>query len=154
MLTLPGPEAETQFRLEKLAGEIGSAVAAVSGITVCFEHYVEFERTLSERETSVLEALLDYGQPVGAEVASQAIFVVPRLGTISPWSSKATDIARICGLPVKRIERGRVYGIEAKSALSEGDMSALLPFVHDRMTETPLTVAPSRRQRAIGAAPR
>ena len=67
--------------------------------------------------------------------------VVPRLGTISPWSSKATDIAKHCALEaIERIERGVAFWIEREdgSALTDGERRALMPHLHDRMTETVL----------------
>jgi phosphoribosylformylglycinamidine synthase len=146
MLIFPGPAAETTFRLNRLAIEMAAIAPAVSGVDARFEHYVLPERPLSDRETSVLTALLDYGAPTEFTDQRQAVYVVPRLGTISPWSSKATDIARICGLPVTRIERGRVYGIEADSGLSQTDIQALLPLLHDRMTDTPMMTVPTRTQ--------
>jgi phosphoribosylformylglycinamidine synthase len=146
MLSLPGPEAETAFRLEKLAGELAQAVPALGGISVRFEHYVHLERSLTDAESAVLEALLEYGARVRAEAAGQPVYVVPRLGTISPWASKATDIARICGLPVARIERGRVYRLDAGRVLAAADIEKLLPFLHDRMTETALMMPPTESQ--------
>ncbi|HEU4618016.1 MAG TPA: phosphoribosylformylglycinamidine synthase, partial [Gammaproteobacteria bacterium] len=72
------------------------------------------------------------------------LHVVPRLGTISPWASKATDIAKVCGLPVLRIERGRVYEIDtAARELAADELARLEPLVHDRMTETVLRAAPT-----------
>ena len=143
MLILRGPQAETLFRLDKLAAEIGALVPAVVGVTVRFEHYAKLERSLSDPESSVLDALLDYGARAENQNSKQAVYVVPRLGTISPWSSKATDIAKICGLPISRIERGRVYGIESQTALGEVALETLLPLLHDRMTETPMMAVPS-----------
>ena len=97
MLCLPGSAAETALRLEKLAAEIGRIVPGIRGIAARFEHYVHGAEGLSAAERNVLEALLDYGTP--ADFGSgEAIHVVPRLGTISPWASKATDIARSSGL--------------------------------------------------------
>ena len=79
--------------------------------------------------------------PVVAEAAT-SLLVVPRPGTLSPWSSKATDIAKNCGLAaVARIERGVVYGIATTegAALTMDDRAALLPFLHDRMVEAVFT---------------
>ena len=146
MLKLRGPAAETTFRLEKFTAEIGDIVPAVTGIAARFEHYVHLKRPLSEPEMLVLEALLDYGARTAWDDPVQSLYVVPRLGTISPWSSKATEIARTCGLPVLRIERGRVYGLAVESALSDAEIEKLLPLLYDRMTETPLTVAPTETQ--------
>jgi len=154
VLTLEGPVAQTAFRLEKLGTEIRAIVPAVKGVTARFEHYVRPERALTERETSVLEALLDYGTRAGTAYPGQALYIVPRLGTISPWSSKATDIARICGLPVRRVERGRVIGLDADATLKAADVERLLPLVHDRMTETPLTAPPTESQLFAARRPR
>jgi phosphoribosylformylglycinamidine synthase len=145
-LTLEGPAAETAFRLDRLTAEVRRIVPAVEGISARFEHYVHPERVLSERDTSVLAALLDYGTRAGPDANGRALYVVPRLGTISPWSSKATDIARICGLPVRRIERGRVLRFAAGRALGDADLERLLPLVHDRMTETALAASPTEAE--------
>jgi phosphoribosylformylglycinamidine synthase len=81
----------------------------------------------------VLERLLDYGAPAGESIG-EPVLVVPRLGTVSPWSSKATDIARNCGLArVRRIERGTLFHIESATPIN---VAAIAPLLHDRMTET------------------
>jgi phosphoribosylformylglycinamidine synthase len=146
MLILRGPAAETVFRLDKLKAEIAALVPAVTGVTARFRHYVSLERALSDPESAVLDALLDYGERSDVGDASQAVYVVPRLGTISPWSSKATDIAKICGLPVARIERGRVYGLEAQAPFRGDEIEALLPLLHDRMTDSALLAEPTESQ--------
>src|SRR5258708_15012938 len=79
--------------------------------------------------------------PPAAAEAAASFLVVPRPGTLSSWSSKATDIAKNCGLPaVKRIERGVLYSVATAggAALAEEDRAALLPLLHDRMTEAVL----------------
>ena len=70
------------------------------------------------------------------------LYVVPRLGTISPWASKATDIARICALPVRRLERGRVFELAARRPLEPDEINQLARLLHDRMTETLLATPP------------
>src|SRR5262245_9718215 len=113
MLQLAGPPAATAFRVKKLRAELRSLAPAVTDVAVRFEHFVHLERTLTDAELRVLTALLDYGGGPAATVAGrQRLYVVPRLGTISPWASKATDIAKLCSLPVRRVERGRVYELE------------------------------------------
>ena len=115
MLQLAGPPAATAFRLEKLRTELRSLASTVTDVATHFEHFVHVERPLSEAEDRVIRALLDYGGGVAARAAGrQKLYVVPRLGTISPWASKATDIARICSLPVLRIERGRVFELAVR----------------------------------------
>ena len=101
-----------------------------------FVHFVALDGELGADELAVLEALLHYGPRAAAEPGSaegDLMLVVPRPGTISPWSSKATDIARICGLAkVRRIERGTAFflsGVKAENA------EAIRAALHDRMTE-------------------
>jgi phosphoribosylformylglycinamidine synthase len=142
MLQLAGPPAATAFRLEKLREGLRS-LAPVTDVGARFEHFVHVARALSEREQRVLAALLDYGG--GAEPITggrQRLYVVPRLGTISPWASKATDIAKICSLPVLRIERGRVFELAVRSVLTDAERQRIAPLLHDRMTETLLTEPP------------
>ena len=146
MLRLAGPAAETAFRLEKLLAEINRLAPGVSGLSARFEHFVQPERELNERQSKVLSALLDYGTPATVTTDAQSLFIVPRLGTISPWASKATDIARICGLPVVRIERGRIWFVETDTLLDADAVERILPLLHDRMTETALTEPPAAEQ--------
>jgi len=142
MLQLAGPPAATAFRLEKLRDELRS-LAPVTDVAAHFEHFVHLTRPLSEREQRVLTALLDYGGGAAPRTSGrQRLFVVPRLGTISPWASKATDIAKICSLPVLRIERGRVYELAVRSVLADAERQRIAPLLHDRMTETLLSEPP------------
>jgi phosphoribosylformylglycinamidine synthase len=131
LLQLRGPRAASEFRLAKLAAALQKIDPAVRAVAAQFWHFVELERPLPSAERAVLDRLLAYGEP--AQPAAGAVhLVVPRLGTISPWSSKATDIARNCGLAaVKRIERGTAFYVDS----SRPELAALL---HDRMTETVL----------------
>ena len=145
MLQLAGPPAATAFRLEKLRAELRSLAPTVTDVAVHFEHFVNLERPLTESEQRVLTALLDYGGgAVEPPVGRQRVYVVPRLGTISPWASKATDIAKICSLPVQRIERGRVFELAVRSVLSDAERQRIAPLLHDRMTETLLTERPKQ----------
>ena len=147
MMQLAGPAAETAFRLSKLRTELTNLTDAVLDVGARFEHYVHLTQPLTERELAALTALLTYGTPAepptrSAEGTVVPLYVVPRLGTISPWASKATDIAKICGLPVQRIERGKVLEIVAARPLGPADVKRLAPLLHDRMTETLLPAAP------------
>ncbi len=128
MLILPGPPAFTPARLaRRLAGLQGVTQASAH-----FVHFAEVERPLTDAERRTLDALLTYGPKLDApRIDGRAYVVVPRPGTVSPWSSKATDIARNCGLSaVRRLERG----IEWRLAGELRDTRAL----HDRMTEAVL----------------
>ena len=139
MLTLSGAPALSDFRTARLLTALRSRVPAVESLTTRFTHFVQARQELSADERRVLEALLTYGstQPTAAPGATdQLIVVIPRPGTISPWSSKATDIAQVCGLQaIERIERGIAYFVRGSKPLSQADLEAIAPALHDRMTE-------------------
>ena len=143
MLQLPGGPAFSAFRTEKLLGRIRERVAAVQTLTAAFVHFVDLEQELDDHQRRVLERLLDYGgEPLPAPACAHSLWVVPRIGTISPWSSKATDIALNCGVNrLHRLERGIRYDLvpAAGARLSDQDLAAILPLLHDRMTESVLT---------------
>ena len=139
ILRLPGPAAETAFRLEKLQGQLRSRADAVAGVTVSFLHFALCSRPLTEREREVLDALLTYGMPAEPPAGDFELVVIPRIGTISPWASKATEIAGICGLPLQRLERGRAYRLRLSRPLSDAETERMLPLLHDRMTESVVT---------------
>src|SRR4029077_16316805 len=108
----------SQFRLAKLLASLQKIDPDLRSLSAEYRYFVELERGLEPHETRTLRALLDDGGATLEEDLDSSVFlVVPRLGTVSPWSSKATDIARNCGLaPVRRIERGTVYYIGSKPA--------------------------------------
>ncbi len=136
MLELPGPLAETAFRLQRLGRELTARTADVRSVNARFVHFVHAERELTASEREILDALLTYGSSADFRPTNCEILIVPRLGTISPWASKATDIARICGLPVQRVERGRRYSLDVTGDRSNVKLEAILPLLHDRMTES------------------
>ena len=140
MITLPGAPALSEFRLSKLLHRLQQIDFRIEQITSRFMHFVDFEGDADAVSLATLERLVEYGPKLdpGAETG-HLFLVVPRLGTTSPWSSKATDIARRCGLDrVRRIERGIGYRV----GLPDGSDPALLQRVaealHDRMVETVL----------------
>ncbi|MDO8836542.1 MAG: phosphoribosylformylglycinamidine synthase [Vicinamibacterales bacterium] len=133
VLKLCGGVALSAFRLDKLNLRVGGSGSALRVASAVFWHFTETSRPLTDSESATLTSLLTYGSPAPAQTG-RPVLVTPRLGTISPWSSKATDIARQCGLSaVTRIERGTVFDVTG-----DGDLAAILPFLHDRMTETVL----------------
>jgi phosphoribosylformylglycinamidine synthase len=143
ILRLRGSSALSAFRLAKLLQSVSSAVPRASRVSSEFWHFAEIDRPLTAEDRVRLERLLAYGpaSPAGGpqEMRGELILVVPRLGTVSPWSSKATDIARNCGLAaVRRIERGTVYWIETAdgNGLTAHERAAVAARVQDRMTET------------------
>ncbi|QKJ65700.1 phosphoribosylformylglycinamidine synthase [Deefgea piscis] len=139
VLQLRGGTALSPFRIEKLSSALAAQGVAVN-LYAEFWHFIEQTQDLSEADTAILARILSYGEPAQVDLAQGTpILVLPRLGTISPWSSKATDIALHCALAgkVARIERGiAVYASKADgSALSSAEKNILLPLIHDRMTE-------------------
>ena len=135
MLVFPGPTALSSFRLSKLRSELVAEGLNVNRIDTQFMHFVDLNEKLNQQDLAVLTGLLRYGAEESQrrdlmQSDHQLRVVVPRSGTISPWSSKASDIARICGLDkVIRIERGIAYRIDADKP------NAADPFIHDRMTD-------------------
>ena len=139
MLEIPGTPAFTAARLEKRLAVVRARNPGVRELAASFAHFVDTEGPLPQPARYVLERLLRYGPRVAARPPQaepqQRLLVVPRLGTISPWSSKATDIARICGLQtVRRIERGIWYTVAGEVR----DVAGLRRALHDRMTESVL----------------
>src|SRR5512135_2652899 len=105
LVRIGGGAALSPFRLDKLNAGIQARQPGLSVRSARFWHFVEVGRELDDRERATLVRLLTYG-PRAPEPAGRPVLVTPRFGTISPWSSKATDIARQCGLAVvRRIER-------------------------------------------------
>ena len=140
MIELPGALAVSDFRIAKLRPALEKRHPGLGAVSARFVHFVDLERDLDGRERALLDRLLTYGprEPEGvARPRGAELVVVPRFGTISPWSSKATDIARVCGLDaVRRIERGIVWTFSEE--LSPGQLGALATPLFDRMTETVL----------------
>jgi phosphoribosylformylglycinamidine synthase len=138
MLVLRGAPALSDFRLRKLERRLAADTGRKLTFYAEFRHFVELEQTLDEGERVVLDHLLRYGPKlIGREPAGELFLVVPRPGTLSPWSSKATDIARNCGLgKIRRIERGTAYWLAAADdPLSAEHRQAVLAALHDRMTQ-------------------
>jgi phosphoribosylformylglycinamidine synthase len=137
VLRLRGGRALSDFRLARLIRELKGVQPAVRGVQAEFWHFVEAAAAPDEAAQRLLERLLRYGAPAPAVVREgERFLVVPRLGTVSPWSSKATDIARNCGLAsVRRIERGILFSVDSEDRI---DRSSIAPLLHDRMTESVL----------------
>ena len=135
-----GSPALSAFRIEKLLSQVKSSIPAITNLQAEYVHFADIQGDLSEDQLVVLNKLLTYGPAFTAsEPKGELFLVIPRFGTISPWSSKATDIAEHCGLSsVTRLERGIAYYIEADSALSEADAKAIKALIHDRMIESVL----------------
>ncbi|MFA6962084.1 MAG: phosphoribosylformylglycinamidine synthase [Opitutaceae bacterium] len=143
MLTLRGSSALSEFRLNKLLNDLVAAGIPARAVAAQFVHVAETSAELTPAERVVLEKLLTYGPCRTASAVTGLVqIVVPRPGTISPWSSKATDIAHICGLTnLKRIERVIEYTIAFDSdySLPATHYSLLTAKLSDRMTQVVFT---------------
>ena len=135
MLILRGAPALSDFRVQKILKRCADANLAVTNVYAEFMHFANLTAQLSDAELDKLKKLLTYGPTViEHEPAGALILVTPRPGTISPWASKATDIAKNCGLSqVHRIERGVAYYVEGD--LTAEQVNDVAKLLHDRMTE-------------------
>jgi phosphoribosylformylglycinamidine synthase len=134
IIHLAGSAALSQFRLDKLA----QALPDYTCVAAQFWHFAEVSAPLGDADRNTLTSLLTYGSPVATPSQGTMMLAVPRPGTISPWSSKATDIAKHCGLSsISRIERGTAYTFQRRdgAVLTAVDLSLIAPHIHDRMTE-------------------
>ncbi len=139
LLTLPGSVALSAFRVDKLLAGLKPGLRAAVSIDTRFVHFALLSQPLTAAEADVLAKILTYGTPGKAEPRGELRVVLPRFGTVSPWSSKATDIARNCGLgKVARIERGVAwyFAMQDGKPLRAKAERALAEAIHDRMTET------------------
>lgn len=143
MVCIRGSAALSQFRIDKIQTVLQNLNANISHLYAEFRHFVWVENALDTQAKNTLEQILTYGPSMQSEEPKgQLLLVVPRLGTISPWASRATDIVQHCGLSqVQRVERGIAYYVQTKNGqpLTDDERQLLLPLIHDRMTETVLT---------------
>ncbi len=142
ILTLRGGSALSEFRLAKMRDEAHKSGISLGQIATRFWHFIEVSETLSGAEMEVLNHVLgESGPSSGTDISGSLYLVTPRFGTISPWSSKATDILHNCGLDkVMRVERGIAYHLEnlATEGFGAEHQARLLALIHDRMTEVVL----------------
>jgi len=136
-----GSPALSSFRSEKLLSQLQSSVPSISHVYAEYVHFADVEGELSTEQTATLQKLLTYGPAYSVEEpAGELLVVIPRFGTISPWASKATDIAHNGGWQsVQRVERGVAYYIRASGALSDAHMALVKAQIHDRMIEMVLS---------------
>ena len=138
MLILRGAPALTDFRHQSLLQKIQAIVPEAGQLYAEFVHFLNLSAALGEAEEQRLQQLLNYGPQTQVQEPTGRLFlVVPRLGTVSTWSSKATDLLRHAGItPLKRIEQGIAYYLDAE--LSESQAKAVRALLHDRMSQTVL----------------
>ncbi|WLD58822.1 phosphoribosylformylglycinamidine synthase [Salinispirillum sp. LH 10-3-1] len=140
MLVLRGAPVLSQFRRQKLLRTVQESVPAVTAVYAEYAHFAHLSEAMDDAGRQVLDKLLKYGPSVPVEeTAGELLLVVPRAGTISPWSSKATDIVHNCGLnQVRRIERGVAYYVQTEKGLTDAERAKVEGLLHDRMMEVVL----------------
>ena len=157
-LPLRGSPALSTFRLDKLYASLKQYSPSIKHIYAEFTHFIFSDSVLSNSQQQTLEQILTYGpQAQSEEPFGQLFLVVPRIGTISPWASRATDIAHNCGIEnVLRIERGIAYFIKTvnNKPLSEAEKTAFKAAIHDRMTEAVLNNLSDAQQLFHSAEPK
>ncbi|MEZ5665709.1 MAG: phosphoribosylformylglycinamidine synthase, partial [Burkholderiaceae bacterium] len=143
-----GGNAISDFKVQQLLPRLQAVSDKITGLAARFVHLASFDAGPDAATVERLGQLMEYGEPASDAFASPpaaVLYVMPRLGTVSPWASKATDIARNCGLVLHRVERIVEYRIElksgllGKSSLSEEQLRAVADLLHDRMTEAVTT---------------
>jgi len=147
-----GGNALSDFKVQQLLPRLAElSENKITGLSARFVHLAAFEAEPDARTTERLSQLLTYGEPaLAAHAAAEkagapALWVMPRLGTVSPWASKATDIAHNCGLALHRVERLVEYrialksGLLGRSTLKPDQLRAAADLLHDRMTEAVTT---------------
>ncbi|MCJ8311765.1 MAG: phosphoribosylformylglycinamidine synthase [Saccharospirillaceae bacterium] len=138
MLELRGATALSTFRRQRLLTQIQTQLPFVTAVNAEFIHLADTKSDLTDDQLEVLAKILTYGPKLSEEhVEGDVFYVTPRIGTISPWASKATNIALNCGLTqIKRLERAVKYTIHADQTLSADQTAILKSFLHDRMTQS------------------
>ncbi|MGB7503004.1 MAG: phosphoribosylformylglycinamidine synthase, partial [Azonexus sp.] len=139
LLCLKGDSALSAFRLQRLQARLVAAVSDIESVVADYWHVVAQKRALNADERAKLVTLLEE-KAAGAE-AGELFLVAPRIGTISPWSSKATDIALNCDLDaIERIERVIAFHVVVKNsrALTADEKKTVAGLLHDRMTDSVL----------------
>jgi len=143
---LEGGNALSTFRAQQLQPALAAIHPKIDGIAARFVHLVAGDAAPDAAARERLAALLTYGDPYAGPRDGMVLYVTPRLGTVSPWASKATDIAHNCGLAVRRIERITEYRIILKGGLLGGkpelsteQLQQVAALLHDRMTESVVT---------------
>ncbi len=144
LTTIAGGNALSPFRAQQLQPALEAIHPKIAAIAARFVHLVATDAPPTPEQHQRLAALLTYGDPYQGPLDGAAIVVTPRLGTVSPWASKATDIARNCGLQVRRVERAVEYrvqmqhGLLSRPTLSQEQLAQVAALLHDRMTESVL----------------
>ena len=140
MIVKEGPASHSPFKLESLLRRIQSIDQNIDDLGARFIHLIDSKNDPDEEQDRILDSILEYGPdwPFGTDEGFK-VFTLPRFGTTSPWSSKATDIAKVCGLTsIEKIERGVVFTLALKDKDSAPSKEAI-EMLYDRMTEVVIT---------------
>ncbi len=131
--TFQGGEAFSPFKTQRLLQTLQQTAPSISGLTVKQVFLVGTAKALSKTDSQRMSRLLDATASAPPTPAAQEVtwWVSPRLGTVSPWASKASDIARNCGFAVQRIERLMEYRLATRQPLSQAQTQALQAQLHD-----------------------
>jgi phosphoribosylformylglycinamidine synthase len=141
LTTFPGGRALSTSKTTQLLAQAQHIAPQIAAVATQWVHWVQTDTPPDAATLGKLQALLTYGEPASATNGA-LIVVMPRLGTVSPWASKATDIARNCGLQIHRVERALHYTFTlknpllGKASLKPEQRGALAALLHDRMTES------------------
>ncbi|MES3014444.1 MAG: phosphoribosylformylglycinamidine synthase [Pseudomonadota bacterium] len=143
ILSFDGGNALSDFRAQALLPRLRAVSTRIVAVHARHVHWVAVDAALSPQAQDTLAALLRYGDDYTGPADGVLVLVMPRLGTVSPWASKATDIAHNCGLAIRRVERVSEFHLTVKGGLlggakplSEQERAALAELLHDRMTES------------------
>ena len=143
LLHFEGGHALPSFRAQALLARLQAICPRITEASARFVHWVAFDAAPAAADVDKLRSLLNYGDPCEAAGAGDLVLVMPRLGTVSPWASKATDIARNCGIALHRVERVTEFRLAIKGGLfgagkplSAQERAAVAALLHDRMTES------------------
>ena len=138
MLKIPGSSALSKFRIQKLLADLQTIEPSINNISASYIHFVEVQHELSTEDDKILRKLLSYGSATAniEQKGDITYWTVPRPGTTSPWSSKATEIAQRCGLSIGRLERGTEYTLNCSVAIDKTKLHLVHALLHDRMMQT------------------
>ncbi len=149
LMHFEGGNALAPHQVQALLPKLQAINPRISGVHARFVHWVAVDQVLTTADIDKLSALLTYGDHYEGPSDGDLIVVAPRLGTLSPWASKATDIAHNCGLAIRRVERVTEFRLSFKSgilssltggskSLAPQDLASCAAALHDRMTESVL----------------
>ena len=146
-----GGNAVSDFKVQQILPRLQGISDKITGLSARFVHLASFDEAPDAATLERVGQLMAYGEPCTEahlaleKAGAPALLVMPRLGTVSPWASKATDIAHNCGLALHRVERlvefriGLKSGLLGKASLSAEQLRAVADVLHDRMTEAVTT---------------